>query len=215
MYAERDLINWLKDGEGPRLDFKHTINSLPKIARSIGAFANSKGGLIVVGIDDNKDILGVNADSEKYQLERAVKENCKDAVSIVYQVLHFKGATILIAEVEESSRKPIYITDKKGREKLYIRIQDECVIADTVFQTYLEKGSLNNAIIDYRYMDNIRKGALKTFSHHKVLNNHTYAEMKRIDPDDATRRLLNLVLEGLLIKEPDTFNFSLSPAYVK
>lgn len=53
-----NLEKLIKDGEGETLDFKKEITSVNKIAKTIVSFANHKGGIILVGVNDNKTILG-------------------------------------------------------------------------------------------------------------------------------------------------------------
>jgi ATP-dependent DNA helicase RecG len=46
--------------EGKTLEFKENTKSLNKIIQTIIAFANTAGGIIIVGIKDkNKEIIGV------------------------------------------------------------------------------------------------------------------------------------------------------------
>jgi len=210
MYSEKHLLQWLREGEGPTLDFKHAVTNLHKIARSITAFANSKGGILVIGIDDNKDILGVNVEAEKYQLNKALKNFCAPTLPLQYHIINFKGAPILVAPVPESQSKPIYAIDKKGNKKLYVRIQDNCVIADSLFEEYLLNGSLNNPMIAYSVYENVRQKVAATFENHGTLSAAEYAKMAGLEEKQATRRLLDMVLNGLLLKEENNANFYLA-----
>lgn len=211
MYSEKHLLQWLREGEGPRLDFKHAVSNIHKIARSIAAFANSKGGVLVIGVDDNKDILGVNVEAEKYQLNQAIKL-CEPITKVDYEVINFKGASILAATVQESQSKPIYAFDKKGNKKLYVRIQDNCVIADSLFEEYLLNGSLNNPLIAYSVYEQVRQKVAATFANHNSLSAAKYATIAGLDEKQATRRLLDMVLNGLLQKEENKAVFYLAKA---
>jgi len=210
MYTEKHLLQWLREGEGPRLDFKHAVSNLHKIARSITAFANSKGGVLVIGVDDNKDILGVNVEAEKYQLNQAIEKFCQPNIKVDYHIINFKGAPILAAVVAESQNKPIYAVDKKGNKKLYVRIQDNCVIADILFEEYLLNGSLNNPMIAYSVYEQVRQKVASTFANQNSISAAEYATKAGLDEKQATRRLLDMVLNGLLLKEEDKANFYLA-----
>ena len=52
------IENLLQLKEGVRLEFKAQPN-IDAIAKSITSFINTQGGDLVVGIDDNKKVLGV------------------------------------------------------------------------------------------------------------------------------------------------------------
>jgi predicted HTH transcriptional regulator len=56
----RYLHQRIKEGEGQHLDFKQHISSAEKIARTLVAFANSGGGQLLVGVDDQGEIVGVD-----------------------------------------------------------------------------------------------------------------------------------------------------------
>ena len=50
------------EGEGVTLDFKKTITNCEKIARTMAAFANNKGGRLLIGVADDGTITGVKSE---------------------------------------------------------------------------------------------------------------------------------------------------------
>ena len=59
------IDNLLEQQESTRLEFKATVNK-EAIAKTIAAFINTQGGDLVIGIEDNKKIVGVdNAEDRK------------------------------------------------------------------------------------------------------------------------------------------------------
>ena len=52
------IDNLLEQDENVRLEYKAAVN-LDAIAQAITAFINTKGGDLVVGIDDGKQVVGV------------------------------------------------------------------------------------------------------------------------------------------------------------
>ena len=63
-FDEEFIKKVLKSEEGISLDFKLKVSSKEKIARTISALANTKGGIIVVGISDQKKITGIDPNEE-------------------------------------------------------------------------------------------------------------------------------------------------------
>ena len=54
----------LKNGEGITIEYKKATNTLPStLFESITAFLNRDGGEILLGVNDNKTITGVNEDA--------------------------------------------------------------------------------------------------------------------------------------------------------
>ncbi|WP_431200564.1 AlbA family DNA-binding domain-containing protein [Mucilaginibacter sp. P25] len=60
------------EGEGVTVDFKKTITSCEKIARTMVSFANNKGGKLLIGVTDDGTIKGVKSDDEeRYMITKA------------------------------------------------------------------------------------------------------------------------------------------------
>ena len=55
----------IEDGEGPRTEFKRGLGDLAAVGRAMCAFANSEGGVIILGITDSREIVGVKEDAER------------------------------------------------------------------------------------------------------------------------------------------------------
>ncbi len=69
--AGKHLARLISEGEHEQLDFKYAINDSKKIARSIAAFANTRGGRLLIGVKDNGNIVGLSSDEEDYMIEAA------------------------------------------------------------------------------------------------------------------------------------------------
>ena len=124
-----DLKNLIKTGEGSFLEFKRKIASPEKIAREIAAFANTKGGTILIGVDDNGDLIGVEGYlEEEFWLHKAAHELCVPAADIQMELFHYGKREIMIVKVKEAEDKPVFVKGEK-RRKVYIRAQDESIEA--------------------------------------------------------------------------------------
>jgi len=61
-----DILERINAGEDEHTEFKRGLGDLKRVGRAIAAFANTEGGLIVLGVDnDTQDIIGVEEDAEK------------------------------------------------------------------------------------------------------------------------------------------------------
>ncbi|MCH8495476.1 MAG: ATP-binding protein, partial [Balneolales bacterium] len=68
-----DLKRLVKTGEGTYLEFKRIISSPEKIARELAAFANTRGGTMLIGVNDDKKIVGVDSYYEQdFLLDKAI-----------------------------------------------------------------------------------------------------------------------------------------------
>ena len=78
----RDIQARIEEGEGARTEFKRGLGDLAAIGRTMCAFANSKGGVIVLGVTDSREIVGVreNADRVRERLTSFLQTGCSAPV---------------------------------------------------------------------------------------------------------------------------------------
>lgn len=140
-----DLKNLIQTGESSFLEFKHSVASPQKIAREIAAFANSKGGTILIGVEDNGEMIGVEGyHEEEFWLNQAAEEECIPKVPIEIELVNIGERDVLIVKVPEAKEKPVYVKGKKYRQ-VYVRVEDESVVASDEYvellkQNYSEEG---------------------------------------------------------------------------
>src|ERR1700760_4707459 len=95
------------EGEGVSLDFKKTITNCEKIARTMVAFANNKGGRLLVRVADDGTIKGVKSDDEeRYMIEKAAHMYSKPALEPRFEEVYIDHKLVLVVEIEQSNLKP-------------------------------------------------------------------------------------------------------------
>ncbi len=100
------IENLLQQKEGVRLEFKASP-SIDAIAKSITSFINTQGGDLVVGIDDNKNVLGIkNAQQQSVTLQNTLVELIKPTAPISVQVINYKKKEVILISVWEGAKKP-------------------------------------------------------------------------------------------------------------
>jgi predicted HTH transcriptional regulator len=132
--SDQDFIKELiKQHENEEFDFKQSINSAQKIAKTIVAFANTRGGKILIGVSDHKKIVGIDSDEEMYMLEKASKEYCKPPIQPNYEILEYKKFNsensyeeiyLLLVQIPQSEFIH-FAVDDSGTNKYYKRIKDK------------------------------------------------------------------------------------------
>lgn len=124
------LLSLIAQGEGVQLDFKQLISDQRKIARTLAAFANNRGGRLLVGVKDNGRLLGCDTEQEMYMIAEAAEHYCEPPVDISFTIYETEEALqILEAEVKNSLRKPHFAQDDHGDWKLYMRVRDKTMVA--------------------------------------------------------------------------------------
>ena len=146
---EIPLGSYLSKGEGQNIEFKQTLNDEFKIARTLCSLANTAGGVLLIGIRDDKVVLGVDPDEERYFLTKAAENHCKPPVIIDIHEMYipdeaneFLEKVVLRVFVPESEQKPHFAEDKNGEWRPYYRKKDQTIIAgeDVLAQMQRDKG---------------------------------------------------------------------------
>ncbi|MDE0012087.1 MAG: ATP-binding protein [Candidatus Poribacteria bacterium] len=59
LYSLTELLEKIILGEDSTIEFKREVPHRDSLADEIAAFANTQGGMILIGIDDNREIVGI------------------------------------------------------------------------------------------------------------------------------------------------------------
>ena len=78
------IIEKLSLGEDSTIEFKQNIPHRNSLAEEICAFANSKGGTVIIGVNNDGEVVGIQ--NNLNQVEKAVIEICHDSVEPEIQV---------------------------------------------------------------------------------------------------------------------------------
>lgn len=123
-----NLPEILRQSEGEQLDYKQRITSLEKIARTLCAFANTSGGMLLVGIKDDRTITGVDPEEEKFMLDLAATDYCLPAIPLRYEELEDEeDHIVLVVHVAKSAVKPHSCRNQQGQWQVYLRHNDKSI----------------------------------------------------------------------------------------
>ncbi len=123
-----ELDALVEQGEGVRLEFKRTLSSAYRIARTLAAFANTSGGTLLIGVADDGRLVGVSSElREMSRIEEAADQLIDPPLSVSYETLSPDGRKLLILTIAESDEKPHYVIDEAGKRTIYVRAKDKSV----------------------------------------------------------------------------------------
>jgi len=121
MMSLDEIMRLIDNGESSRVEFKSEREKNVDFAKEITAFANSAGGYILVGVEDDGTISGVN---NLAKLEERIYNICSDSTRPVvtpeawkYEI---KGKDILCFYISAGFSKP-YAVLHRSRERYYTR----------------------------------------------------------------------------------------------
>jgi len=138
--AEAGVAELIAMGEGFSLEFKTTLRWNVKAARkdpsvehaslkTVAAFLNSAGGTLLIGVEDDGSIAGLEADGfdshDRYSLHfwNLVKSSMGQDVSTFIRTSFEEsaGGTVFRAQCKPSPR-PVFLSQKGSDEEFYIRV---------------------------------------------------------------------------------------------
>ncbi len=115
-------------GEGRHVEFKRRVPEPTRLAREVVAFANSGGGRLLVGVDDDGTILGVkDSAEEEFSLSQALGMNCRPRVPWKSERVPVSNKRdVILVTVRDSPRKPhfIVVNEEDGSGPAYVRVKD-------------------------------------------------------------------------------------------
>ena len=104
-HSQTELIEKILLSEDSTIEFKREMPQRNSLAEEIAAFANSQGGVILIGVDDYKEIVGLGL-QELDKVEKIVVEICEDsiepAVPIFTEKLRLDDKNLLKIEIPRS-----------------------------------------------------------------------------------------------------------------
>lgn len=128
-----DLKKLVWQGEGTHLEFKRKAKYPDKIAREIVAFANSEGGTLLLGVDDDGSIYGSKHPGEdQFAIEDFIQKYIVPKLRFKTQRIPVSANREVIAfHIKSSYRKPHFIRypDKNSPKSAYTRVRDMSVKA--------------------------------------------------------------------------------------
>lgn len=197
-----ELKTLISEGENFRIEFKRQFKSVEKIAKEIIAFANTKGGMILFGVDDDGTIYGVESEKSEVDLiHEAAHDFCEPPINPIVQVIELNNKDVVVAIVEESRTKPHRLQDYKdvvSRDaKVYIRVHDKSVIASREVVKILESESPNSAPLSIIIGENERR-VFKYLEDNQRVTVKEFAKLVNISERRAGRILVNLVRAGVI-----------------
>jgi predicted HTH transcriptional regulator len=114
------LSNLIKRPEGPKLDFKQTIDleiesGRKELAKDVCAIANTKGGrgYIIIGIEDKtKRVVGIGGlDITEEQIQQIVTSRSEPPIPISLEFVEYDRKTLGVISIYDGPHKPYQVRE--------------------------------------------------------------------------------------------------------
>ena len=189
----RDLI---EQGENQTLDFKYEISDSRKIARTLVAFANTDGGILLVGVKDNGKIAGVRSEEEYFMIESASQIFSSPEVAFSSVEWKIEGKTVFEVKVAKSSVRPHFVKSDENKLLAYIRVNDQNLLANNILlKVWKQEKNKEGILLKY---EETQQFLLEYLSVNKIITFSRFVKLANISRRKAERILVNYILLNII-----------------
>lgn len=195
----RDLI---ANGESSTIEFKRKFTTVEKFAREIIAFANTDGGILLVGVDDDGKIVGIESEKELQEVVSIAQHSIEPWLDLNLEIVEIEFRDVGIIHVPKSKHKPHrYVSDNSGKNqtvnKAFIRRGENSVEASREMVKILE--SQNPFAPQLTIVIGDRERRLFTYlERYGKATVNDFARLVNISRRRASQILVKLVRAGVL-----------------
>lgn len=194
-----DVKRIVARGEGQHIEFKRRVPTHERIAKEMIAFANTGGGTVLIGVNDDGSIVGVkDSEEEEFSLRQAVSSHCRPAVRWrSYRVPVTNKRDILVVTVPRSVLKPHFLLPGGGDgQTAYIRIDEMSVEASPETVALLRSETSNEGV--HFEMGETELVLLRYLEQYGSITVDTWAKVSNTDRNAASDLLVTLTRAGVL-----------------
>lgn len=211
MLSEIDVLKLIENGENSYVEFKEDAVDNKKVSREIIGLSNHKGGYILLGVDDNKNLVGMTRSDNEERVMNICHDVVKPRIIPTYYELMIGEVKVGVIEIENGCNKPYYIEEKvrlaEGKTKTirlyynrYGSTTREIEERDELQRLFQASQNIHFEIIpaSYAKLDDLDMGAIVSY-----LKSYRKINIATLIENDKLVLLQNL---ELVIHANDTFN---------
>ncbi|MBK9098112.1 MAG: ATP-binding protein [bacterium] len=200
----RHLLELIEEGENLQCEFKRHFTTPEKIAREMIAFANTKGGYMIFGVDDDREVVGVDSEKAESEMIKDAADNfCEPPLKYSIDFIEVYGKEVVVVSIPESDYKPHRLQDYENefdinKAVVLVRLNDKSVTASKEMVRILRANSSNLALKKYQIGD-VEKRVFEYLSLYERISVKELSNLVNISERRASRTLVKMVRANLLL----------------
>lgn len=185
-------------GEGLHLEFKRKAAYPEKIAEEIVAFANTDGGTLLIGVDDNGSIPGVKYPAEEsLAVREALRRLVRPQVSFSEEWVTLSEKRVVVAfHVPRGKQRPHTLEAAGGRKETFVRHADMTLKASREMREILRR-SRSARGVRFMYGD-AENMLMKHLVENPAITLNEFRKLAGLSKFNASRKLVLLVCAHVL-----------------
>jgi ATP-dependent DNA helicase RecG len=138
-----EIENLLFQPESKVLEFKRDLSSLEPIIKTIIAFANTAGGILIIGKSQDGKIVGVkDIFKAEEALANSISDNIQPAILPEMEITSYKKKNLLLVKVTHW-KAPFYLKRQGPTNGVYIRLGSTNRVAGPEILAELQRSAIN------------------------------------------------------------------------
>ena len=188
-------------GEGLKIEFKKKAAFPEKIVREVIALANTHGGDLLIGVDDDGTVSGQRfIEEEIFVMEKAVRELIFPALAVdVFMIKLTEKKGVAVFRIPLSPDRPHYLVQEE-KKVAYIRVEDRSVQASREVWEVLKKSRVpKDTVFTYGKKEEV---LMKFLATQERITLKEFAKAAHIPFFMASKTLVRLVAANVLHLHP-------------
>jgi len=118
-------------GESQQVEFKKKAAHPDKIVRELIAFANTAGGTLLIGVEDNGTLAGVPfPDEEILDVKRTICRHTRPPLNVHFETIALNQKKFLVKiHTAPHALRPVFFVHPDGRRETFVRHRDKSIKA--------------------------------------------------------------------------------------
>jgi predicted HTH transcriptional regulator len=194
----RELKRLVAEGEGLQLEFKRKASYPEKIVRELIAFANTEGGTLLIGVDDDGTMPGVKyPDEEGHVISEALKKYCRPPILYKETVVALSENKYVVRfDIPPSAKRPHYLKLDNESRQAFVREKDMSIKASAEMEEIVRRAK-HKRNIRFSFGD-AEKQLMEHLETHASISMLAYQKLSGLNRFKARRTLILLVLANVL-----------------
>ena len=181
----KTLQEILREGENKCQSFFENTDDVLEIARTLVAFSNCDGGVLLIGLKKNGKIVGVDPQNELLNISLILQENCQPHMKISSRIFQEKVRIVLEILVLSGNEKP-YNVIYNSKKEVFIRKENRNILANKMvedvwkFKRLNEVKPINLAPAEKTMLDLIHSNSKISLTKIHKKSNLSFSEIDRV-----------------------------------
>lgn len=193
----QEINKLAQQGEGLKVEFKKKAAFPEKIVREIIAMANTEGGVLMIGVDDDGTVSGQRfIEEEVFVMEKAISELVRPELEYGVEVIKLNAKKgVAVFQIPKSQQRPHYILDQT-RKRAFVRVADRSIQASKEMWEILKRDKKQqDMVFTYGEKETV---LMKALAENGKITLKDFQDLAKLPRFLASKTLARLVLANVI-----------------